>query len=70
VAKPINPDNPSVMLRLTLERKQRLAALASHYGCDTISQFVSNIADGKISIITEDAKKLLEYIQFTMSNRK
>lgn len=69
MARGVNPDNPSVMLRLTLDRKKRLMDLANRYGCDTISQFVGNIADGKVVIVTEDAAELLEYIRYSMRGK-
>ena len=65
----INPNNPSVMLRLSLDRKMNLTNLANKNGCDTISQFVSRIADGQLVVIDKVAAVLLEHIISERNNK-
>ena len=58
----INPDSPCVRLNLTLERKKMLTRLAEENGCDTISQFIAQIADRRLVVIDKVAAVLVDRI--------
>ncbi len=68
--KQVNPDSNNIRVYLKTGQKEKLQAVAESYGCNTISQFMSLVADGKLQFLSEDAAELLAYIQSTMRSGK
>jgi hypothetical protein len=68
--KQVNPDSNNAKVYLKEGQKAKLQAVAESYGCNTISQFISNIAEGKLQFLSEDAMEMLAYIRYTIRSGK
>ena len=64
----VNQESNNVKLYLKEGQKAKLQAIAESRGCNSISQLVSLIADGRLKLINDDAFMLLDFIRYWMLN--